>query len=161
MTWRESVARSRLTDGSEWLWVAVADWRTAHMGLQSEGLTRLEHLTAYDSDGRYLVSSVSDQGMTCWAHVVAGPTDVIDSLHDLYATAMWHQREAAQMLGISFAGMPGCSPAFDAGFEGHPLRADYALEPRVTQVWPGAVEPGETARRRPVPSPGVKREWLP
>lgn len=160
MTWRDAVARRRAADGIEWVWVAVDDWRVAHAGLRAEGLTRLEHLTAYDSGGRHVVSSLADSDMVRWAHVTVGPTDSVDSLHDMFGTAMWHQREAAQMLGITFTGMPDAEPAFDAGFEGHPLRADFPLAPRIAQAWPGAVEPGEAVRRRPVPSPGVRPEWL-
>ena len=53
----------------------------------------------------------------------------LPTLHDLWAGANWHERETAELFGVSF--------------DGHPLRKEFALLAREAKVWPGAKEPGE------------------
>jgi NADH-quinone oxidoreductase subunit C len=66
---------------------------------------------------------------------------VIDSLVEVYAGANWHEREAAEMFGISFRGHPNLENLYlpDA-FEGHPLRKSYPLLSREVKPWPGKVD---------------------
>jgi len=48
------------------------------------------------------------------------------------------------MFGIGFDGHPHLAPLLlPDGFEGHPLRKDFALAARAAKEWPGAKEPGE------------------
>lgn len=53
---------------------------------------------------------------------------VIDSVHDLWASAPWAEREAYDMFGIEFRGHPDLKrillPEY---YTGHPLRKDYPL----------------------------------
>jgi NADH-quinone oxidoreductase subunit C len=91
---------------------------------------------------------------------------VLDSLRDLVAGAAWHEREAAEMFGLTFAGGDPRRLLLGPDFEGTPLRKDAVLGARTALAWPGAKEPGESAtssagagaqapsRRRMVP-PGV------
>lgn len=86
----------------------------------------------------------------------------------VYAGARWHERETAEMFGVTFldeAGRPlELEPLLlPPGFEGHPLRKDFLLASRLDRPWPGAKEPGESdstvgaaapSRRRMRP-PGV------
>ena len=87
----------------------------------------------------------------------------VPSLTGVFAGAAWHERETAEMLGISFDGHPGLVPLLlPDGFPGHPLRKAFVLADRLTSSWPGAVEPGESEpnpRRVPpgVPAPGRPR----
>lgn len=65
----------------------------------------------------------------------------IDSIVGVFAGAEWHEREAAEMFGIDFAGHPNLVNLYlpDA-FEGHPLRKSYRLLSREVKPWPGTVD---------------------
>ena len=66
---------------------------------------------------------------------------VLDSIHDLYATCDWHERETMEMFGIRFEGHPRPVKLLLAEpFEGYPLRKDFPLMSREVKPWPGAVE---------------------
>jgi NADH-quinone oxidoreductase subunit C len=59
----------------------------------------------------------------------------------VYAGANWHEREAWEMFGITFAGHPGLRHLYLPGaFEGNPLRKDYPLLARRVKPWPGIVD---------------------
>jgi NADH-quinone oxidoreductase subunit C len=78
----------------------------------------------------------------------------------VFAGASWHEREAAEMYGITFDGHPDPRRLLlPEAFEGHPMRKDTLLMARSARPWPGSVEPddagGRRARRRPEP-PGVR-----
>lgn len=78
----------------------------------------------------------------------------LPSVADALPAAAWHERETAEMLGITFAGGDPRHLLLPEGFEGHPLRRDFPLTPRLTTPWPGAAEAGRRAR-----TPGVNPEW--
>jgi NADH-quinone oxidoreductase subunit C len=68
----------------------------------------------------------------------------LPTLHDLWAGANWHERETAELFGISFDGHPNLAKLLlPEEFEGYPLRKEFALLAREAKVWPGAKEPGE------------------
>ena len=87
----------------------------------------------------------------------------VPSLTSVFAGAAWHERETAEMVGITFDGHPGLVPLLlPDGFPGHPLRKAFVLADRLAATWPGAVEPGQSEpnpRRVPpgVPAPGRSR----
>jgi len=59
----------------------------------------------------------------------------------VYLGADWHEREAWEMYGISFAGHANLTHLYLPGeFEGHPLRKDYPLLARSVKPWPGIVD---------------------
>ncbi|MDP9443814.1 MAG: NADH-quinone oxidoreductase subunit C, partial [Actinomycetota bacterium] len=66
------------------------------------------------------------------------------SITSVYAGAGWHERETAEMFGITFIGGRPAPPhlLLPEEFEGHPLRKDFVLASRVAKPWPGAKEPG-------------------
>jgi len=65
----------------------------------------------------------------------------IDTWMPVYAGANWHEREAWEMFGISFAGHPHLAHLYLPGdFEGHPMRKDYPLLARRVKPWPGIVD---------------------
>jgi NADH-quinone oxidoreductase subunit C len=93
----------------------------------------------------------------------------LGSVVDVYPGASWHERETAEMFGISFTGHPNPTPLLlPPEFEGYPLRKDFVLASRAAKPWPGAKEPGEShagagSRRQPMRPPGVPApgEWGP
>jgi len=66
---------------------------------------------------------------------------VLESIHDVYAGANWHEREAHEMFGIKFDGHPDLRNIYlPSDFEGHPLRKDFPLLARMVKPWPGIVD---------------------
>ena len=50
----------------------------------------------------------------------------VESVHDLYSSANWFEREAWDLFGIKFSGHPHLTRILcHDEFEGHPLRKDY------------------------------------
>ena len=63
------------------------------------------------------------------------------TLSDIYPGANWHERETAEMFGVTFEGHPQPVKLLLAEeFEGNPLRKDFPLMTREAKPWPGAVE---------------------
>jgi len=59
----------------------------------------------------------------------------------LFGGANWHEREAYEMFGITFAGHPSLRKLYLPGdFEGYPLRKDFPLLSRMVKPWPGIVD---------------------
>lgn len=127
------------------------DWFAAAGRAQAEGLTYLDMLTAVD-DGdvftvvAYLWSTSAVAGVLLRTTVPRGdPT--LASITPLFPGADWHERESAEMYGLTFAGHPRPGPLLlpdpvtgGAGVV-HPLRKDTVLARRVETPWPGAADP--------------------
>jgi len=85
----------------------------------------------------------------------------VPSLTTVFAGAAWHEREIAEMFGLTVEGHPDLRPLLlpDSGVA-HPLRKDHVLAARVQTPWPGAVDPadsgegGRPSKRRLLP-PGA------
>ena len=93
----------------------------------------------------------------------------VRSLAGVFAGAGWHERETAELFGITFDGHPDPGRLLlSDDVEGHPLRKDFVLADRVAKPWPGVKEPGESdadiargpVRRKNlplgVPAPGAR-----
>jgi NADH-quinone oxidoreductase subunit C len=156
-----TILSSQMRDGIEWIHVTAEDWVAVHADLLAQGAVRFEWLTAtHNLDDAFDVTTcvASADLIQRWI-VSAAITDSIATLTGVYAQADFHERETAQMYGVTFVGRSSTEPAFDAPFEGYPLRRDFALRTRQDAAWPGAVEPDAAARRRPSLPPGVMPEW--
>ncbi len=95
-------------------------------------------------------SLTTNLGITVKADVPEPGLEVGTWTHE-YPGADWHEREAWEMFGISFAGHPGLRHLYLPGdFEGHPLRKDFPLLARLIKPWPGIVDVE--------PMPGVEDE---
>ncbi len=85
-------------------------------------------------------SLTTNLGLTVKADVPEPGLEVGTWTHE-YPGADWHEREAWEMFGISFAGHPGLRHLYLPGdFEGHPLRKDFPLLARLIKPWPGIVD---------------------
>ncbi len=147
--------------------VELADWLAAATDQRSGGCTMFDWLGVEDA-GR---PGASGQRHAVFLHVINPDTregvmlrtevtneDALPSVAHLWQGARWHEREAAEMFGITVGDEPEHLLLPDT-FEGHPLRKDFVLAARVVRPWPGSLEPGEDntsapSRRRTAP-PGV------
>ncbi|HET6563489.1 MAG TPA: NADH-quinone oxidoreductase subunit C [Marmoricola sp.] len=150
--------------------VPTSWWRAAVVLARTElGCSFLDFLSAVDEpDGFRVVCHLA--ALDPFGHLVVRTllpreAPAVASLSEEYAGAGWHERETAEMFGITFLGpdeepleLPGL--LLPPGFEGHPLRKDHWLAARQERPWPGAKEPGEsdqdaTPSRRRLRPPGV------
>ena len=60
--------------------------------------------------------------------VTTDETTPVPSVHDIWPSATWWERECWDLFGILFSGQPDLRRILtDYGFEGHPLRKDFPL----------------------------------
>ena len=75
---------------------------------------------------------------------LSGTTPACPSISEVFAGALWHEREAHEMFGIDFEGHPALVNLYlPEDFEGHPLRKTFKLATRGIKQWPGAKDPDE------------------
>jgi NADH-quinone oxidoreductase subunit C len=144
--------------------VPAARWLDALRRARDDGLGYLDWLSAYEDTGPalavvcHLVALETTEHLLLRTRVDAGRPS-LPSAVPVFRGADWHEREAAEMFGLSFTGHPAPGPLLlPAGFEGHPLRKEFVLAARSARPWPGAKEPGESGtaiRRRRSQPPGV------
>lgn len=141
-------------------WVEAATFVRDH-----GGCTYFDWLSAVDDLDEGFAVVLHVYSVTDRVHVrlrtrVAKDAAELPTLTGVYRGASWHERETAEMFGITFAGHPNPKPLLlPVEFEGHPLRKDFVLASRVAKTWPGAKEPGESEHdaapsRRRVRPPG-------
>jgi NADH-quinone oxidoreductase subunit C len=66
----------------------------------------------------------------------------LPTVSDLWFGANWHERETAELFGVTFDGHPRPGKLLlPEEFEGYPLRKEFALMSREAKPWPGAKEP--------------------
>jgi NADH-quinone oxidoreductase subunit C len=150
--------------------VERADWPDTLSGLREDGCTFLDVLTGIDrGDEIEIIARVVDPARvaeTAGVEVVTTRVPAADrrlpSLVAVYPAAAWHERETAEMFGVSFDGHPDPRPLLRRSTLGEPpLLKTTVLAARVVTPWPGAADPGagrrSSRRHRP---PGVPDEWL-
>jgi NADH-quinone oxidoreductase subunit C len=136
-------------------------WLNQAADMKKRGLIRCEWLTATHNGGDSFEISLmlSNEDLT---ESMILSTDIeasLESLIEVYPNVDFHEREVAQLFGVEFIGNKNSALAFEIDLTGFPLRRDFALATRADTQWPGAVEPDETAKRRPSLPPGVLPEW--
>ena len=131
--------------------VSAADWVAAVSYARQElGCAFFDFLSAVDEpEGFRIVCHLAN--LDPWGHVVLRTlldreSPSVGSVADEYAGAAWHERETAEMFGVTFLSSTGEPLALEGlllppGFEGHPLRKEFVLQSRVDRPWPGAKEP--------------------
>lgn len=111
--------------------VASSTWLECAATLKDElDLDYLSSLTALDLKEEFeLVAhlySISGGRKLALKCRLARDTASVRSLAALYRAADWHERECAEMFGITFEGHPNPVPILlPDGFQGYPLRKDY------------------------------------
>jgi NADH-quinone oxidoreductase subunit C len=150
--------------------VEAGDWVVAHEDAAAQGREYFDFLAATDlgpGEGEVHEFEVVTHVMRPDARdrlflrtVIT--TTVLASVAQVFPAAGWHEREAADLLGLVFVDNP--DPRSLIFLSQQPaLRRDFALQSRVSQPWPGLYEPGAAAgttrRKRPKPVPGVNPIW--
>lgn len=136
-------------------WVAAATAARDELGLDLfDCLVAVDHA----DDGFELVARLwSVAGREGLVLRTTCPRDdaVVESLSGVYAGAAWHERHAAEMLGIGFPGHPGLTRLLlPDSVDGPPLRKDVPLASRGARPGPGTKEPGESDADLATPRPG-------
>jgi len=157
----------------DWLDVVVDEWHRKLAESHRQGRTALRWLTAADlgpdRDPRLAIMAlVEDPGLRPGDEHEVGrfvrtrlnPGDSLPTVSDVFPAADWHERETAEMFGVTFAGHRDPRPLFSNQLaDPPPLLRSTPLVRRVSRPWPGHHEPsGRPARARP--SPGVEPEWV-
>jgi len=145
-------------------------WSRTLDAVRADGYAFLDFLTAIDRGGHLeIVVHVLDPDTL--AHQVLG-TQVpahdarLDSITRQFPAAGWHERETAEMFGVTFVHHPDPRPLLLRTTLGAPpLLKSTVLAARAVQPWPGAAEQAGTAgTARPAgrrqPPPGVPVDWL-
>ena len=130
-----SVARDEL-DLVYFSWLSAIDWSNeveAGDALNEEVEERLELMTT--------VGDLTEGMQVTFSTTLPHEAPSIPTLSSVYAGANWHEREAAEMFGISFEGHPDPTNIYlPDSFIGNPLRKSYPLLSREVKPWPGTVD---------------------
>ena len=134
---REAFPQGAVSHGTFALDVAPADLTAVVQRLKAQfGFDMLLDVTAVDWPGREPRFDVVHHFYSTTAHVrvrlksrVPEADPQVDSLVASYGAAGFLERECHDMYGIVFRGNPDLRPILlYEGFDGHPLRKDYAKE---------------------------------
>jgi NADH-quinone oxidoreductase subunit C len=147
--------------------VAPAEWLAVVRQRSEDGFNYFDWLGCTDEVGRddtfrvtLVLRDLTDPATAARMLTTSVPrTDpVLDSIRTVFAGAGWHERESAELFGITFRGGDSRRLLLSPTYQGAPLRKEEVLGSRAAVGWPGAKEPGESraapGRRRMVP-PGV------
>lgn len=138
-TWADSLRLARDQAGLTFFaWLSAVDWST-EVAVGEQVNEPEELIDRYEVVCR-LSSVTSSRGAHFFTEV---PKDdaVIDSIVPLFGGAEWHEREAAEMFGITFRGHPYPLKLYlPDSFQGFPLRKSYPLLSREVKPWPGTVD---------------------
>ncbi|WP_162529813.1 NADH-quinone oxidoreductase subunit C [Nocardioides caldifontis] len=129
--------------------VPLDGWAGAVAAAKGLGATYFDFLSAVDEpDGIrvvcHLVRPVPFEHLVL--RTVLDTAATVASVASVFEGAAWHERETAEMFGVTFLDGSGeplrLAPLLlPPGFPHHPLRKDYALQARVETPWPGEKEP--------------------
>jgi NADH-quinone oxidoreductase subunit C len=76
----------------------------------------------------YHLLSISDRPRRVRVQAWVDDGEALPTVIGVWPTADWHEREAFDLMGISFAGHPNLKRILmDDDWEGHPLRKDYPI----------------------------------
>jgi NADH-quinone oxidoreductase subunit C len=138
----DAVLATHSQHGDETIIVKPESWHAIHKFLKDDpraSMNMLTDLTAVDFPDREprfeVVSHLYslDKGHRLRLKARVGDEDgevvEIDTITDLWASANWMEREAFDMLGVTFKGHPDLRRILMyPEFQGHPLRKDYPAD---------------------------------
>ena len=108
----------------------------------------------WEADGFEVLVALSTltYGNTVILHVrLPAESPSMASLTAVFGGANWHERECAEMFGITFDGHPNLVKLYlPEDFEGYPLRRSFKLASRRYKAWPGAKDEEEAAAGGPL-----------
>ena len=87
------------------------------------------------------LSDVENTNLVTVSTTIDKSAPQINSLVEIYEGANWHEREAYEMFGISFANHPNLEKLYlPDGYEGNPMLKSFELISREVKPWPGEVD---------------------
>jgi NADH-quinone oxidoreductase subunit C len=129
--------------------VPLGSWGSAVAAAKHLGATFFDFLSAVDeADGVRVVCHLAQPAP--FEHLVLrtvlDDACAVASVAATFEGAAWHERETAEMFGVTFLDEAGSqlelAPLLlPPGFRDHPLRKGYGLQARVETPWPGEKEP--------------------
>ncbi len=126
--------------------ITRGEWRDHLSDLRDQGWDVLDWLSAAETEeGEVSITACliqSDDPSDC--RLVRAPAPVA-SVADIFPSALWHERETAEMFGVEFDGHPDPRPLLLNEAEGAPLRKSQPLPARL-EPWPGEVDPAKPRR---------------
>lgn len=132
--------------------VDVAAWYQVFCALKEAG-GRFDWLGAVDGSEIEVVALVRDDAEDLLIRTFAGSGQMVPSIREVFPGAAWHEREAADLVGVRFAdGDP--RPLLLHSDQPPPLRQSYPLTARLRRPWPGAAGTGRRSR-----IPGNNPQW--
>ena len=140
--------------------VDSTQWIETHEQLRDEfNLKFFSWLSAVDWDNDVSIGEAPKESVTPCFELITCLSDVentnlvtvsttidksepqINSLVEIYEGANWHEREAYEMFGISFANHPNLEKLYlPDGYEGNPMLKSFELISREVKPWPGDVD---------------------
>lgn len=132
-------------------------WREVMRGVREAG-GRLDWLGAVDHGddecAADVVALVRDDSEDLLIRTATGSNAALPSIRDIFPGVAWHEREAAQLVGVYFEGGDE-RPLLLLGRDQEPaLRRSFPLVARLQKPWPGAAGSGRRAR-----VPGNNPQW--
>lgn len=133
--------------------VPVSQWVAAVALLAEQGHVFLDLLTAVDrpDDGviEIVVHVVTDDGQSAFAHThIDRDSGTVPTITDVFPPAAWHEREIAEMFGVTIDGMADIQRLLLADSAAQtPLRKEIALVERDARPRPGGADTGRRSRR--------------
>lgn len=124
-------------------------WREQLVAARADGFDVLDWLSARDDGDITVVACLIRSDDPAQWRLFSAPAEV-ESVADVFVSAAWHERETAEMFGITFAGSADQRPLLIAAGSRPPLRKETALPARL-RPWPGAVDPAKPRRTQSPP----------
>ncbi|NDB18129.1 MAG: NADH-quinone oxidoreductase subunit C, partial [Actinobacteria bacterium] len=119
--------------------VPASQWLAAATAARDAGATRCEWLTATHLPTGLRVAALVRSDEEDLIIATDLPAASLPSLCDQWPSVVWHERECAEMFGITFADHPDPRPLLLAATDVvAPLRREFPLRERVLRRWPGA-----------------------
>lgn len=125
-------------------------WRDEVRAARDAGYDVLDWLSACEDEGEVSVVACLIRSDDPGDMILLRTSGEFESVADLYASAAWHERETAEMFGITFAGSADPRPLLLPAGAQPPLRKQTPLPARLN-TWPGAVDPAKPRRTQTPP----------